>query len=452
MRTDYIIIWTHGLKYLGDVTDIIRKEYKQNFRISISKRYMLGNNLNTFLFDLYKDENASHIKAKVSYLLNYVTKEKCNATIHVIKLINLSPSPQTFYKNSIKCKHVEGLKLRIRNLFNPKFSDLTKQVFPLDVGISHNHIIHSSDNGSEVYHLEKILEKYATIHKLKIYKIDKYHHKNEAFLNYYIDSQHERVSDIKSADIVLSAATPLSVENHPKTDFVFGPHFGKERIHDVKNMDNSYNNCVYIQPSQPSVDLWLNELKFTWGKVLEMPFGVNVDMFKESDNKKDNVFVYFKDRNPSDLDLVLNFLYNNGINHRVFSYNKRYDENEYREYLSTCKFGIWVGCHESQGFALQEALSSNVPLIVWNVTQRGQQHGSRHLSRYKTPVTSVPYWDDRCGEMFYDWENFSDKFENFLKKVPEYSPRKFVIENVSTDACIVLWDILLYGLRNRSNE
>ena len=35
--------------------------------------------------------------------------------------------------------------------------------------------------------------------------------------------------------------------------------------------------------------------------------------------------------------------------------------------LKQARFCIWIGRHESQGFAFQECLASNVPILVWDV-------------------------------------------------------------------------------------
>ena len=67
----------------------------------------------------------------------------------------------------------------------------------------------------------------------------------------------------------------------------------------------------------------------------------------------------------------------------MFSYQKRYDENEFLNYIKTCKYGIVLDAHESQGFAIQEMLSCNLPLLVWGVTLRKQEFPYKILYEYK---------------------------------------------------------------------
>ena len=125
-------------------------------------------------------------------------------------------------------------------------------------------------------------------------------------------------------------------------------------------------------------------------------------------------------------------LTSNGINYKVFNYNIGYNEKEYLEYLQNSKFGIWIGRHESQGFALEEALSCNVPLLVWNIKSINQEYGQNYPD---IPATSIPYWDDQCGEYFYDMSDFEEKCCLFFSKLETYKPREYVLENLSMSVC-----------------
>jgi glycosyltransferase involved in cell wall biosynthesis len=120
------------------------------------------------------------------------------------------------------------------------------------------------------------------------------------------------------------------------------------------------------------------------------------------------------------------------INYRIFGYIQRYNEKDYIEYLQKSKFGIWVGAHESQGFALQEALSCNVPLLVWNIKSMNQEYGSNYND---IPATSIPYWDERCGDVFYNENEMEDTFKRFNSRLYNYKPREFILENLSMEVC-----------------
>jgi glycosyltransferase involved in cell wall biosynthesis len=168
-----------------------------------------------------------------------------------------------------------------------------------------------------------------------------------------------------------------------------------------------------------------------------IPFGVDTDMFRPLTESgglssiKESVFVYFKRRKPEELDFVEKILRLHNVTYRIFTYGS-YSEVDYTEYLKFAKYGIWLDASESQGFALEEALSMNVPLLVWNVETMSQEYGSSYPDFF---ATTVPYWDDSCGEVLYHWQDFMNIYSLFLNKLDSYRPRDFVLKELSIDAC-----------------
>jgi hypothetical protein len=100
--------------------------------------------------------------------------------------------------------------------------------------------------------------------------------------------------------------------------------------------------------------------------------------------------------------------------------------------LKNAKYGIWVGRHESQGFALEEALSCNVPLLVWDVLSMNQENGPNYAD---IPATTIPYWDSRCGEIFYRREHFDYAYRLFMSKLRHFKPREYVLSNLTMEQC-----------------
>jgi hypothetical protein len=191
---------------------------------------------------------------------------------------------------------------------------------------------------------------------------------------------------------------------------------------------------IYIQPSPWVVELWKNIPLCNGIPIKDFSFGVDTQKFINIKpiQERDNVIVYFKHREPNELVLMELFLQSKNINYRVFSYDQRYNENDYLSYLQNSKFMVCVDAHESQGFAIEEALSCDVPLFVWNINSMQKEHGSNYPD---IPATSIPYWDDCCGEFFYNWDELESKFDTFISKINEYTPRKFILENLSIEKC-----------------
>jgi len=233
-------------------------------------------------------------------------------------------------------------------------------------------------------------------------------------------------------DCVYSPSHPINVKQYPKMKFIFGPHFSVFPDYKIQHIEGS--NSVYIQPSQWAADVWINSGLCDNLTIKPMPFAVDTETFKEIYplEERYKVFIYFKQRNSEELNYITNFLISKNIEYHIFSYQDRYNQDDYIDYLHQSKYGIWLGRHESQGFALEEALSCNVPLLVWDVTSMNQEVGQHYSD---IPATAIPYWDERCGESFYNESQIEETFTLFLSKIETYQPREYVLENLSIDIC-----------------
>jgi len=274
---------------------------------------------------------------------------------------------------------------------------------------------------------------------MKVLIIGRFHHKNEAGLNYILQHlgwnfKNGSVNDIRNYDVVYMPNNPINTSKYPNKKFIFGPHFSVFPNQKLRRINNVYKNCVYIQPSKWVVDMWKKKGAAELLPIIPFPFPVNTDKFKPIENgKKNKVFIYFKSRNPKELEFLKAELIKRNISYIIFKPRIRsYVENDYLQYLQQAKYGIILDAHESQGFAIEEALSCNVPLLVWCAQTMSQEYGSRYEP---IPCTSVPYWDDRCGEIFYKQEEFETKFVEFINKLNVYKPREYILENLSVEKC-----------------
>ena len=276
-----------------------------------------------------------------------------------------------------------------------------------------------------------------------------FHPKNLIFLNYHISKNYNRVNTIEEADIVFSGDTFIDTSKYKTKLFLFGPHFSVFPSELSRKLNGDYYNAVYIQPSISSAVVWKDEFKFDNIPVVALPFGVDTDKFYPK-IKEESVVVYYKDRSPLEFNFLINFLNHKKINYKLFDYRKSYQEHEYLNALQTAKYMIVLGRHESQGFAIQEAMSCDVPLFVWDVDRHDEEWS--HRIEYKdvnSKVTSVPYWSKVCGIKTTDPLKISKLFEEFLSKIHTYSPRKFILENLSMKTCDILWKNKVIELKNK---
>lgn len=264
-----------------------------------------------------------------------------------------------------------------------------------------------------------------------------FHHKNRNglermiyHLNYELN--YGNYKDIEHYDVIYSPTIPFDTSQYPTKKFIFGPHFSVFPTNILLNIKNINNNSVYIQPSKWACDVWKNMGVEKIIQVKPLSFPVDTQKFSPINKKRDKVFIYYKRRHPQELEFIKTFLQNKGIKYKIFDYVKKYIEEDYLHYLQESKYGIVLDAHESQGFAIQEALSCDVPLLVWNTKFMSQEYGSKYKN---IPCSTIPYWDKICGEFFYEQNEFEDKFEIFTNNLEKYKPRKFILENLSVDKC-----------------
>ena len=229
--------------------------------------------------------------------------------------------------------------------------------------------------------------------------------------------------DFSHYDLIVSPSEPLTV-NKP---VIYGPHFSVFPNSKLQKIPIG-QKALYIQPSD-----WA---KRSWGSI-QIPihtfsFPVDTIKFSPSNKVKNKVMVYTKRRDPKHVEFVCNYLKQNHIDFEFFDYVQRYKEEDYLRVLQESKYGIMIDAHESQGFAIQEALSCNVPLLVWNVKTMNQEWKSRYSP---IPCTSIPYWDSRCGEVFYEYDEFIPMFQRFTANLQEYKPREYILEHLSVEPC-----------------
>ena len=278
------------------------------------------------------------------------------------------------------------------------------------------------------------------VKKYKILFIDRgIHHKNMKGLNMcknlhfdFVDII-EQCTNLSDYDFVYLPNRVLDVSKYPNTKFIFGPHLSvlpnESQLNIIKG-----NNSVYIQPSSWAVELWKLFPCCSDLHMKPVPFAVDNYSFKpvKPIEERNEVFIYYKCRKQHELNVLIEFLKERGYSPRIFNYNASYPENEFINQLKNSKFGVWLGRHESQGFALEESLSCNVPLLVWDVRSMNQEEGNNYPD-YKG--TCIPYWDSTCGEYFYDESELKATFDLFISKMNTYTPREYILNHLSPEVC-----------------
>ena len=283
---------------------------------------------------------------------------------------------------------------------------------------------------------------------MKCLIIGNFHPKNKIglelilkYLNY--NYKFGNISDIDNYDLIFMPDNSINAADYPNKKFIFGNHFSVFPTNKLSIINNIHKNSIYIQPSRWAAKTWKDRNAESILPVKILPFPVEIKKFKPNNKKRTKVFIYFKYRMEKELNFIKSFLQNKNIEFRIFDYKKKYPQDEYIKYLQESKYGIWLGAHESQGFALEEALAINVPLLVWNVKYMSQEVRSNYEDIF---ATTIPYFDKSCGEYFYKESEFSNKYSEFISKLNTYNPRKFILNNLNVKQCADKLQNLIYEL------
>lgn len=282
-------------------------------------------------------------------------------------------------------------------------------------------------------------------YRVLLFNVDKMHHKNLESLLQYNKFKYEHVNDItkisstETYDAIYSPTCPIEIKKLPpnlqhNVKYIFGPHFSvfpqREQLTPI-----IHPNTIYIQPSIWAVNVWKNHPELPSGiNIQPIPFSVNTKKFQpiKPIKERNEIFVYYKNREPDEINYILTHFTNKNQPVKLFHYKMGYNENDYLNTLQNAKYGVWVGAHESQGFALEEALSCDVPLLVWNIETLNQEYGSNYPPFI---ASTIPYWNNTCGEVFYEKEEFINKLKTLEEKIEEYKPREFILNNLSMEIC-----------------
>jgi len=199
-----------------------------------------------------------------------------------------------------------------------------------------------------------------------------------------------------------------------------------------------YPVATYLQHSEWARDMYAGT--YPKEKLGIWPAGIDTEKWSPSTQTDKNIdfLVYSKImwnkqetadqlRSP-----IIEKLQQAGFTYREITYGS-YQEAEYFDLLQQCKAMIFLCEHESQGFALGEALSMNVPVLAWDQGLWLDPNRFNWGENSVVPASSTPYFDARCGMRFKNLDEFNEKLDIFWKKANsgEFSPRDYMVENLT---------------------
>ena len=188
---------------------------------------------------------------------------------------------------------------------------------------------------------------------------------------------------------------------------------------------------LVITPSEPIVALYSLDRPNLKQKIVKWPAGVDHIYWspdKILQNKK-QILIYEKQaKGPVGPILpYLSFLVSLGFTVKIIKYGE-YHHGDYLNLLRQSILMVGFVTDESQGIAWAEAWSVDVPTFIWesNTTIcRGREYSS----------LTAPYLNSQNGIYFKDLEDFKKKFTLWINGQFKFSPRNWLLENMTDEIC-----------------
>lgn len=188
------------------------------------------------------------------------------------------------------------------------------------------------------------------------------------------------------------------------------------------------------------------------GKIFSWPSGVDTEYFRPDLNAvRDNtVIVYHKFESDQFRYRVCCELRKHGFIPVVFKYGgrplafyesngakleaKRYEFEDYKQALKKARFSVVISDQESQGIALAEMWSMDVPTICFDPHYYMWEWEGRLIER-DGDVSSCPYLSEKTGMRFSNFEELSRILDILSVDNKPFSPREWVLDHMSDEAC-----------------
>ena len=102
----------------------------------------------------------------------------------------------------------------------------------------------------------------------------------------------------------------------------------------------------------------------------------------------------------------------------------------YREALGHAVVGVFLSTFETQGIALAEAWSMDVPTVVWDPQGEAEWGGRTFTSK-----SSAPYLSLSTGIAFRTIDDLEPALSRVLAGLSDFQPRNWVLEHMTDAIC-----------------
>lgn len=189
--------------------------------------------------------------------------------------------------------------------------------------------------------------------------------------------------------------------------------------------------CIdrYIVNSGWIKDLYVEDMPMLESKLVIWPAGVDEQRWKPAGLPKNprSMLLYEKSSNRAVIEDCQKIAREAGFEVTVLKYGN-YLPAQYKTLLDQNSVMLYFTETESQGIALSEAWSMNVPSIVWNP-------GVHYWQGHNIAASSAPYLTEETGAFFRDPGDFRQVLQRIAAGDFLFQPRQWVLKHM-TDAVV----------------
>jgi hypothetical protein len=191
----------------------------------------------------------------------------------------------------------------------------------------------------------------------------------------------------------------------------------------------------------PAIDLlivpsgWVRELYRASGphlieKTRVCPSGVDADAWKPSGSDRESqCVVYWKSGDEKFVEEIETIIESRVLEPVRVRYG-HYKTTEYKELLDKSVFGVFLSSFETQGLALAEAWSMDVPTLVWD--PRGD---ASYRGRSFAAGSSAPYISDATGITWASAADLHGVLDHAIRHRQAFRPREWVLGHMTDASC-----------------
>lgn len=233
----------------------------------------------------------------------------------------------------------------------------------------------------------------------------------------------------------------------PNVKVIYGPQFWVFPEGSIVGpIEEEYaSRSVYNCLSQWVKNVFIETTESLRTPLVPLPFSVDTARFKPAHPREEPMYdciVYLKGRPASMLQKAQEHLDQRGLRYKVFRYGS-YNEAEYLHALQHTRWFLSIDAYESQGFALEEAMATNVPLLVLDGTSMYDYVEADGKVTYenKRPLvlsaTAVPYWSEgETGLRITSMDDLPSSIDRMMATYTSYRPRDYILRTLSDEVCM----------------